>query len=145
MRKTFRALVGAALVITFAFVSSGVASADTKWKNDCAKITETSNCNIWWSSSSSQAPVVGEVFFHSYGEWVELSDYKTDGKGVYARITYTVGGNTYVDHVYSYSGSDNNYEKVDYDMPEKTLVHIKGCQTDNGILENTCVYANIQA
>lgn len=145
MRKTSRALVGAALAFAFTFVSTGVASADHAHKSACAKTGESPQCRMWWGARDSDIlDSVGWAVFSSNGEWLEIQDEAFDGRGIYVRIKYTLGSSTYYDHVYSFSGASNNYEERNYDLPEGTLVHMRGCQTDNG-REFNCIDANIQA
>jgi hypothetical protein len=146
MRKTFRALVGAALVFAFTFVSTGVASADYVHKSQCAKTGENPHCLIWWGiSSSSWLNSDGWAVFTSDGEWLEIQDEAVDGMGIYVRIKYTLGSYTYYDHVYSFSGPSEHREVRNYDLPEGTLVHIHACQTNNGREDINCINANIQA
>lgn len=149
MRKTFRALVGAALAFAVTFVSTGVAGADRVRNSECAKTSEDSYCAIWWMSDAAIGndilDSVGWAVFTSHGEWLEVLDREVDGKGIYVRIKYTLGSSTYYDHVYSFSGPSNNYEERNYDLPEGTLVHIHACQTNNDNHAINCRDANIQA
>jgi hypothetical protein len=148
-RKTFRALVGAALVFAFTFVSTGVASADRVRNSERAKTSEYSYCQIWWMSDATvgNEPLdsVGWAIFTSHGEGLEILDREADGKGIYVRIKYTLGSSTYYDHVYSFSGPSNNFEERDYDLPEGTLVDMRACQTNDGNHSINCRDANIQA
>lgn len=147
MRKTLRALVGAALMFAFTFASTGVASAEYEYvhKSRCAKTGENPHCLIWWGiPSSSWLNSDGWAVFTSDGERLEIQDEAVDGKGIYVRIKYTLGSSTYYDHVYSFSGPSEHREVRNYDLPEGTLVHIRACQTDNGS-NDYCINANIQA
>jgi hypothetical protein len=149
MRRTLRTFAGVALVFAFTFVSAGVASADRVRNSECAKTSEDSYCAIWWMSDASIGndilDSVGWAVFTSHGEGLELLDREADGKGIYVRIKYTLGSSTYYDHVYSFSGPSNNFEERDYDLPEGTLVDIRGCQTNNGNHSINCRDANIRA
>jgi hypothetical protein len=143
MRKTFRALVGTTLVAGFTIASAGAASADVVHKNDCAKISESSICDIWWTEGSNPAPVISDAMFHSYDEVAELIDYKTDGKGLYMRLKWTDGGVSYTKEIYN-TGGDGHVERRNYNITEKVVVDIKACQTDDGYLLK-CEYADIRA
>ena len=143
MRKTFRALAGATLIAGFTIASAGVASADVGHKDNCAKISGTEICDIWWTKTSNLAPVISEAMFHSYDEVAEVLDYKADGRGAYMRLTWKDGGVSYKKEIYN-TGGDGHVESRNYSITENVVVDIKACQTDDGTLLN-CVYADIKA
>jgi hypothetical protein len=141
MRKTLRAFVGAALVFAFTFVSTGVASADSK-HGECYGGSNP-RCEFWWGASDLFFSV-GWAVFTSDGEVLEIQDEAIDGRGIYVKVKYTVGTSTYYDYVYSYTPPSEHREVVNYDIPEGTVVYLHACQTDNGSTFS-CVDRSIKA
>lgn len=144
MRKTIRAAVGATLVAGFALASAGIASADQGRVGDCAKISETSICDLWFThTASGQTTIVSDAVFHAYGEYAVLSDYKADGRGIYMKLTWEIGRTTYIQEIYNTKGAGTAVQK-DFSIAEGIVIDFKACQTDDGALLN-CVYADMKA
>ncbi|MDR3084308.1 MAG: hypothetical protein LBV60_25910 [Streptomyces sp.] len=109
--------------------TSTAAHADTVGHNACDKIVESSTCEIHWENRN--LTVTGGVVFSAYGEYVTLSDYYADGKGVYVKVSW---GNVFWS--YWLTTGDNTGYGHDLNIKDGTVVTIKGCQTDNGALIN---------